>query len=163
MPLWLFLKRCSSRRSASCHISRRSGCRQHAPPCQLSRQRRCIPTRVLVGGLLGNGTEPCRLAGDMDRLPGALVEWAPDPGKSPAPVECVANEDAPLASAITLPDAYPQNCRLATAVAQHSLYTTALHDYLTDCASIDAFLQNVCLYNVQLKKQRSSWSKCGIK
>ena len=54
-----------------------------------------LPTRF-VGKVLGNGTEPCRLAGDVDRLPGALMDWA---GKSPAPWGTVA--DAPFASAIT--------------------------------------------------------------
>lgn len=66
-------------------------------PAKLAcRFNECLPTR-LVGKVLGNGTEPCRLAGDADRLPGALVDCT---GKSAAPEERVA--DAPFASGITI-------------------------------------------------------------
>lgn len=72
-----------------------SACRPIACQNEYTAVTESSPTRF-VGKVLGNGTEPCRLAGDVDRLPGALVEWA---GKSPAPGEIVA--DAPFASAIT--------------------------------------------------------------
>ena len=84
---------------------------------------KCLPTR-LVGRVLGSGTEPCRRAGDVDRLAGALVEW--DPGKSPVTGERLANDDAPLASDITLAGACSQSqARLQTHIGAVLLYTPA--------------------------------------
>ena len=109
MPLWLFLRRCSSRRSALRRVLRKRQSRQHADllPAKYAAFTESLPTR-LVGKVLGNGTDPCRLAGDVDRLPGALMDWA---GKSPGPGEIAA--DAPFASAITKAGACPQ-ARLQT-------------------------------------------------
>ena len=76
--------------------------------------------------MLGSGTEPCRFAGELDRLPGALDEGGP--GKAAESAALVAGEDAPLASAITMARAYP----LAAQQSPHTaapLRVAARHDH----------------------------------
>ncbi len=62
-------------------------------------ETRHSPTRD-VGRVFGSGTDPCRLAGEVARLPGALVEGALT-GSSPESDGLDTTDDAPLASAIT--------------------------------------------------------------
>lgn len=56
------------------------------------------PTRD-VGNVFGNGTDPCRLAGEVARLPGALVE-GPIAGRSPESDGLDSRDDARIAFAI---------------------------------------------------------------
>ena len=56
------------------------------------------PTRD-VGNVFGSGTDPCRLVGEVARLPGALVE-GPIAGRSPESDGLDSRDDARLASAI---------------------------------------------------------------
>jgi len=53
-----------------------------------------------VGRVFGSGTDPCRLVGEVARLPGALVEGTLT-GTSSESDGLDTTDDAPLASAIT--------------------------------------------------------------
>lgn len=81
VPLWLFRRRCSSNRSAGPHCQ---CCRVVTSKLAAvySKSNAHLPTRD-VGSWLASGTEPCRRAGELERLPGALVGAVPDGTSSP--------------------------------------------------------------------------------
>ena len=88
-----------------------------------------------MGKVFGSGTDPCRLAGEVARLPGALVEGTLT-GTSSESDGLDTTDDAPLASAITRGHPFRDHD------AAHSMAERDVPLYHDRCVMIDC-VQNV--------------------